>query len=223
MTSPVDEYLMEKTALFGISASKAKELAGSTAIQFGVGAAIAAAPAVAQKVMGAITKRHNFNQMLGQNPDLAEARADDPKTFNNFYNSFHRLNPEFASDPTVSGTYMRQMMAHPEGAGKVIVESLRGREGFGTPFGDALRSGASTAAKSFPGAFTDARKPEDPFAVQRQRVEGLGLQAKERDLDRTLSPPPTSYQDQLRKNLDDMKLEMEHQDVMTRAYQRGMF
>lgn len=182
MTSPLDQYLMEKTALFGISGEKARELAGSTAVQLGVAAGLAAAPAVAQKVMNAVTKRHSYNQMLDQNPDLSEARDDNPQQFNNFYNSFHRLNPEFARDPVVSGTYMRQMMAHPEGAGKVIVESLKGREGFSSPGFDAMRQGASAAAKSFPSAYGQAAAPGNPFAAQEQRIKGMELNQKERDL-----------------------------------------
>lgn len=188
----LDEYFMEKDAFWGALGKAADraaptmgDIAKNTAVQFGVAAGMAAAAPVAAKVYNAVTKRHSYNQMLEQNPDLADARAEDPKQFNNMYNSFHRLNPEFARDPTVSGTYMRQMVAHPEGAGKVIVESLRGREGMGRPFGDVMRAGQQAGQKAFSGTFSEQLKPQpepDPFGPQKQRVEQLGLQIKEHEL-----------------------------------------
>lgn len=164
MSNPLDDYFKEKTAFFG-SGNKGQlgktfgDIAGSTAVQFGVAAGLTAIGPVAQKITSAVTKRRSYSNMLEQNPDLQDFREDNPKQFNNMYNSFHRINPEFASDPIVSGTYMRQMAAHPEGAGKVIVESLKGREGLGSPFGDALRSGSNAASKGFSGAFAGASKP----------------------------------------------------------------
>lgn len=163
MNSPLDEYFMEKEAVggFGGFAQKAGraadraaptlgELARNSAVQFGVAAALSATAPVAAKVYNAVTKRHSYNRMLEQNPDLRDMRNESPdsaRQFNNMYNSLHSMNPDFARDPTVSGSYMRQMMAHPEGAGKVIVESLRGKPS--SPFGEPFRAGAQAGIKSF--------------------------------------------------------------------------
>ena len=180
MTNPVDEYFLEKEA-FGLS-PKLRDVAQSSAVQFGVGAALMAAPAAAQKIYQAATKRHNYNMMLEQNPELVGARAENPTQFNNYYNSLHRLNPTFAADPIVGGTYMRQMMNNPEAAGKVIVESMRAFPTPSTPtFGEAWRTGAGAAAKSF-GKGLERPDEQDPFAAQEQRVRGLGLDVKEHEL-----------------------------------------
>lgn len=238
----LDDYFMEKEALFGglgrmaqqaeRSGPRIGEIAGNAAIQFGVAAALAGTAPVAAKVYGAITKRHNYNQMLHQNPDLMDIRDESDasaRQFNNMYNSFHRLNPQFAGDPTVSGTYMRKMMAHPEGAGNVIVESLRGVPP--SPFVETLRAGAGAGTKAFSTGIGERMKRRkegvDPFAAQRQRVEGMGLEARERELHGKLNPPQPSssqaWQDQMRQNIEDANLEMKHQDVVTRAHRRGLF
>lgn len=154
MSNPLDDYLMEKEAAPRPRGDMMQRV-GDAALSFGVGSALMAAPAVGQKIMNAVTKRRDYNNMMDQNPELADAKAESPQQFNNFYNSLHRQNPTFAKDPVISGTYMNQMMAHPVGAGKVIVESM-GAAGkaprSGMPsLGDAWTSGARAGAGALTG------------------------------------------------------------------------
>lgn len=78
----------------------------------------------AQKTYLAITKKRDFDAMLEHNPDLAEHQAANPQQFNQHYSSLRSMNPLFAKDPVVAGSYMRQMSMNPGTAGKVLVESL---------------------------------------------------------------------------------------------------
>jgi len=160
MSNPVDDYFIEKDAFLGMSAGKLKDVASSSAVQFGVGAAMMAAPAVAEKIYNAATKRHSYNQMLQQNPELSYARDENPEQFNNFYNSLYRMNPQFAKDPVVAGAYMNQMAANPATAGRVVVESMRGVATSLPTFGEAWRSGAQAGTKAFGKGVDDATKPK---------------------------------------------------------------
>jgi len=81
---------------------------------------------IAEKAYYAVTKNRDFNAMMDTNPDLKQLQRDNVKQFNSHYSSLRAINPQFASDPVVAGTYMRQMSLQPEVAGKVIVESLGG-------------------------------------------------------------------------------------------------
>lgn len=78
----------------------------------------------AQKTYLAITKKRDFDAMLKHNPDLAEHQEANPQMFNQHYSSLRSMNPMFAKDPVVAGSYMRQMSMNPGTAGKVLVESL---------------------------------------------------------------------------------------------------
>jgi hypothetical protein len=77
------------------------------------------------KTVRAITKKRDFDGMLEANPDLQDYRKSNPTQFNRHYSSFRSLNPRFAGDPVVAGSYMRQMSEYPATAGKTIVESLK--------------------------------------------------------------------------------------------------
>lgn len=180
MSNPVDEYLeLTKQADDG----GWKKRVGDAAIQTGVGLAVAGLPIAATKIYQAATKNRNFNKMLEHNEDLHAMREQNPKGFNTFYNSLHRMNPEFAADPVVSGTYMRQMLGNPAGAGKTLVEARGERAGSG-PLQDVFSKMAPGVGKSM----TES-KEQDPLADQRKRVQGLELEAKERDLASRLSQP----------------------------------
>ena len=122
MSNPVDDYLsMKKEAVnWGQIGHTALEgAAGGIA-----GAGVLALGAAALKALGAMRKRKEFSGMMGANPDLSEFHRENPKQFNQHYNSFRGMNPRFAKDPVVSGTYMRSMSMSPETAGKAIVESM---------------------------------------------------------------------------------------------------
>lgn len=139
MTNPLDEYLelrQEKTAGPGgtflremaqganpasaFGGAEVGKLLTQTAVVGGVGALIGAA----RKAYSAATKTRDYKMMLEVNPDLSEAQAGDPKMFNQLYSSLRSLNPTFASDPVVAGSYMRKMTEFPHNAGPILVETL---------------------------------------------------------------------------------------------------
>jgi hypothetical protein len=83
----------------------------------GLGAAI-------KKIHGAMTKHRDFKQMMGLNPQLAEAQQQRPEMFNQAYSSLRKMNPTFGADPIVAGAYMHKMMIlNPEQAGMILAEA----------------------------------------------------------------------------------------------------
>jgi hypothetical protein len=130
MANPVDEYLGMKN---GMSKTAAQppigEMLGRSAVS---GAAMAAGfglVSAAAKAYTAMTKKRDYERMMEANPDLETARRSDIKTFIRHYNALRTMNPQFAAEPVVAGSYMRQMSAYPESAGKVVVEALQARRG----------------------------------------------------------------------------------------------
>ena len=218
--NPVDEYLSNKEAGFF---DKIKPGLQSAGLQIGTGLAIAALPAAASKIYNAVTKQHHFNAMIDHNPDLAYARDENPQQFSSFYNSLHSMNPTFARDPIVAGAYMRRMLENPAAAGSVAVDAFSKSR----PGNNLLTGVAGSASKSIADSFREANRPADPLAAQRQHVDALGLQAKERELNERLAPaaplsPKEQYNQQLQNDIDDVGLQMKHQDMMVRARQMGV-
>jgi len=144
MSNPVEEYFeLRKEAGFlsglwkGVSGG-----AGATAVERGaqlggdlrqgamqtamtVGAALAI-PA-AQKVVGALRKRHDYNKMMDHDPSLHDLKEQDPKFFNQSFTSLRRANPSFGSDPMISSSYMHKMVGNREGAGLAVAEAMQQR------------------------------------------------------------------------------------------------
>lgn len=152
MSNPVDEYLEKYAARGGrgfpayadIARAVAEgiqraggrpkpkgpmELGKAVGLRAGALAGAFGLYAAAQKTYSAITKQRDFNAMLEGNPDLAAEHKRDPKTFNRLYGALRSMNPQFAAEPVVAGTYMRRMMQSPESAGGTIVESLQAARG----------------------------------------------------------------------------------------------
>ena len=147
MANPVDEYLkLRKTSavkvnpeiLAAIREGTAQAMKGQkgfwpemgrSAGQLGVVAGGVGIYHAAKKTIQAVSKRRDFDEMMRSNPDLRQMHRDNPIQFNRHYSSLRALNPEFAAEPTVAGTYMRQMALNPDSAGKVIVESVGARRG----------------------------------------------------------------------------------------------
>ncbi len=92
------------------------------------GLGVAAAGAAVHKIYDALTKRRDFRAMLEHNPHLAEAQAQDPKRFNQLYSTLRTMNPEFAKDPIVAGSYMDRMVQNPAGVGGMAGELLNARD-----------------------------------------------------------------------------------------------
>lgn len=141
MTNPIDDWVEEREKTAGPAWQTAKgfgkKIIGGAKAQLGptelggglAGGAIFAGgmgiAAAVGKTVRAITKKRDFEGMLEANPDLQDYRKSNPMQFNRHYSSFRSLNPRFAADPVVAGSYMRQMSEYPATAGKTIVESLK--------------------------------------------------------------------------------------------------
>lgn len=130
----LDSYLKTKTAAPGssfmqglsnvLSPQGLGQAAGAAAVAGGVGLAGGAA----QKIIGAITKKRDFDMMMRYAPDLQDEQTRNPELFNRQYSSLRAMNPQFAADPIIAGTYMRRMSLSPESAGSMLVESLGHRQ-----------------------------------------------------------------------------------------------
>lgn len=129
MSNPVDEFLaMKKEANLGQLGKMVGGEVGKGMLQAAGGAMIVGLAGAAMKAFQAAKKRRSFQGMMEHNPDLQEFQREDPQRFNAHYNSLHGMNPEFAQDPIVSGTYMRQMSLSPQTAGTTIVQSLESKQ-----------------------------------------------------------------------------------------------
>lgn len=140
--NPLDEYFMEKDAFnFGATAQQAgrgaasiagSDVAKGIATSVGAMALMGAGVPAAQKIWSAVTRRGDFKEMMQVNPDLREVQSEDPRFFNNAYNSLRKVNPTFGSDPIIAGSYMKKMMANKDAAGLTLASSVKAPEaGFG--------------------------------------------------------------------------------------------
>ena len=151
MTTPVDEFLSE----FGPQEKQAnvREQFGKAMVGgLGAGAATAAigvGAMAARSLMNAATKSHSFKQMLEHNPDLTDHHHQDPKRFNQLYTSLHAMNPEFAKDPIVAGTYMRQMVESPMNAGGILANTVGSRAAFPSLLDRSAEDASSVARSHF--------------------------------------------------------------------------
>lgn len=166
MTIPIDEFLetygspeTEKTAnqtAFGFAqnpgrlAQFGQNFGKAMVGGLGAGAATAAVgigAMAAKSIMSAATKSRDFRAMLENNEDLGAHHANDPRRFNQLYTSLHTMNPAFAQDPIVAGTYMRQMLENPMNAGGILAQTIGTRGAFPSVM-DRAELDASSAAKS---------------------------------------------------------------------------
>lgn len=158
--NPLEKFLLEKQAAkvpgFGEALSTGLRRApGAMGGALAQGAATAVAGAgvaglgvAAGKIYHALTKRRDFNQMLDANPDLLEQHASDPKRFNLLFTTLRTMNPAFAADPVVAGTYMRRMSENPLTAGGIAVEALGHRETTKSPALESFMKGGLEGTKS---------------------------------------------------------------------------
>jgi len=130
MTNKLDSYI-DKRASYKVTPMSQilRQAAPHIGAQVAVGVAMMGVGAAARASYQAITKRRDFRNMLQSNPDLQDHMSANPAQFNRHYNSLRSMNPNFATDPIVAGSYMRQMSLNPRTAGNVIVESLQAAKG----------------------------------------------------------------------------------------------
>lgn len=130
--NPVDKYLFtkEKTA-FDFTGAVKKGLNPETLVGTAAQGAVVAGGyglvEAAKKVYQAMTKKRDFNKMMDAHPDLEDYRQQNPKQFMRHYDSLRSMNPIFAADPVIAGSYMRYMSETPTRAGHTIVESIGGK------------------------------------------------------------------------------------------------
>ena len=166
MTNPLDEVLeLEKSASFlggfgkGVARSfssgggKAlgEKMVGGAMVAAGT-AAVAGIGAAAEKIYNAIDKRRSFKAMMELDPSLQERQGEDPKIFNAAYSSLYNLNPQFAKEPLVAGSYMHDAMDAPNVAGQRIAD-LAGKS-------------RSRGLDFKPQALMAPKAQEDPFQQQ---------------------------------------------------------
>jgi len=173
MGNPVDSYFSEysgrtKTASIGKTLSGAGQAAfsskGLMTLGMHTSAVIGAEMLIsaARKAYGAATKNMDQKQMIEVNPDLVEYQQRDPRKFNQHYSSLRHLNPVFASDPVVAGSYMRRMSEFPENAGNILVESI----------GNAPRI-APTGVKDYAAGLNVMQSAAPPSEMDQLRLEQM--------------------------------------------------
>jgi len=184
---PIDDFLEKKEAGFfgdvwrGATSPSGEQVGRQlTHAAIGAGAALAAAAAVpaANKILGAITKRHDFKMMMESNPNLHPHLEENPKLFNQAYTSLRSLNPTFAKDPLVAGGLMLKIMTEPAVAPSVLTEAYRAKQRSEM----SPMQGVMTSSFQKPGFRPEPPEKTDPFAEQRHRVQGLELSLKENKL-----------------------------------------
>jgi hypothetical protein len=122
--------------------------------------------------MDAATKQRDFRRMLSFNPDLQEHHERDPRMFNQMYSSLRTMNPGFAKDPLVAGTYMRRMSESPLTAGGVLTDAVGSRDKLPMLMQRATDKGMD-AASGFMAASakTPPAAPPDPLADLRRTAD----------------------------------------------------
>ena len=153
---------------FGKSIGTALQGGAAQAVGMGV---VAVGTAAAHNAWEAATKGRDFRGMLEANPDVAAMHGADPHTVTRFYNSLRTLNPTFAKDPVVAGSYMRSMMEDPSRAGHQLVQSLAMAPPSGqTPWDNVQRAGLQGLGQGL-----------DQQRFQHQREQDTQLGALEKD------------------------------------------
>jgi hypothetical protein len=90
---------------------------GDTAAKAGIGVGVAAGAGIAMSLAGdamdalkrGITKGKHYRSMLRENQDLQE-HPMGAKATQAMFSTLHKFNPEFAADPYVAGTFVRNQL-----------------------------------------------------------------------------------------------------------------
>lgn len=187
MSNPVDDYLescppmtkkadlggMARGMLRGARGAFSSPEIGKLLMQTGAVAGVTALAGAARKAYNAATKSTDYKMMLDVNPDLVESQQTDPKMFNQYYNSLRSLNPTFAADPVVAGSYMRQMTENPYNAGNILVNSMGAAPRIPSSRLKDYATGLSIAQLGAPPSAIDELKLQEQEAkLQNQRLKG---------------------------------------------------
>ena len=60
----------------------------------------------------ALEKAKNYKEMIEANPELQDASVD-ARMMQRHFGTLHKFNPDYASDPMISGTYVKNSLAYP--------------------------------------------------------------------------------------------------------------
>lgn len=107
ITEELDGLMKKAFQMPGWASNMGKSMAGGAGM---VGGAVAAGIAYAlagdmyDAAKRGITKSRNYQQMMAANPDLKQLPA---QSVQKAFSVLHRFNPEFASDPTVAGAWVK--------------------------------------------------------------------------------------------------------------------
>jgi hypothetical protein len=122
-----------KTAAAGFD--EMRHVLGKGALSLGKGIAVTALGGIGMALASdmydatrrGIFKTRNYKKMMAANPDLADKPAEAVQSI---FSTLHRFNPEFASDPLVAGSFVRQHAALEVGVGldamKHLVDARKG-------------------------------------------------------------------------------------------------
>lgn len=108
ISTELDGLMKKAFQMPGWASEAGKSFAGGAGA---VGGAVAAGIAYAlagdlyDAAKRGITKSRNYQAMLSENPDLKQLPA---KNVQKTFAVLHRLNPEFASDPTIAGAWVKR-------------------------------------------------------------------------------------------------------------------
>lgn len=197
--NPLQMYL-EKKAGFGqelgnaasatfSSRNIAKGIVGAGAGALASGA-VAGIGAGAHMLYDAITKSRDFKNMLAENEDVAQLHAENPREVNRMFSSLRTFAPEFTSDPTVAGAYMRQMVGNPNGVNGIVNQALDSRRKMLGSSGGGVGSAMLQGAQKGMASPDDNKSHKDPVGFMRankpvRRSGGGGFGEVREELERS--------------------------------------
>jgi hypothetical protein len=124
-TSPFHDEIIEEMNGIIKRAGMMSGLGKQLGVNVAGGIAMALAGDMYEATKRGLTKSRNYRNMLDNNPDLKKLPA---KQVQESFNVLHQFNPEFASNPTVSGAFVRKNAQFPEFDTKQLTELVGSRK-----------------------------------------------------------------------------------------------
>lgn len=125
----------------------------------GAGIATSLAGDAMDAVKRGITKTRNYRGMLRENPDL-QKHPMGAKAVQGVFSTLHRFNPEFAGDPLVAGTFVRNHLNSATGT-SIDLGSLNSLVGARKNLSDVKGRGMTGPAGAFGAGQNAFGKPGD--------------------------------------------------------------
>lgn len=136
-------------------------LGKQVAVGVGGGIAMALAGDMYVAAKRGLTKSRYYKNMLDANPELRKLPAKDVQ---NAFNILHQFNPEYASNPTVAGSFVTQQANYPQFDTKVLGELVSSHK-------SQVDSSKLPSGKWDLGKKTDPRE-EEMKDIQLQKARG---------------------------------------------------